>query len=1244
MKTELIELIDFEEVDTLLEGFNKTTGFVTAIIDLDGTVLSKSGWRQICTDFHRINPETAKKCTVSDTELAGKLTPGEKYHFYKCLNGLVDVAVPIVINGEHIANLFSGQFFFEEPDRLFFKQQAEKYGFHEKKYLEALAKVPVVSKEKVQVAMDFLRDMTQLISEMIFQKLEQTELNKALKESEERFQLLFNKAPLGYQSLDFNGNFIDVNQQWLDTLGYGRDEVIGKWFGDFLTPLFQDGFRERFPIFKAQGNIHSEFEMVHKNGSVLFIAFDGKIGNDLHGNFKQTHCILQDITGQKRMERALRESEEKYRITFENNSSAILVVEKDTTVTMCNEELCRISGYTKNEIIGMKWTQVIYPEDLEMMLEYNRRRIESANDAPPKYEVRMLTKSGELRNVLLSATISINDKIIVSLLDITQRKQAEEKLRNSEEKFRILAESSSFAIMMHQGDYWIYANRAAEEISGYTIAELCGMHFWDFAHPDYRDLIKEKVYNRQQGKEMPHAYEFKIITKNGMEKWVSLTGNAIQFEDKNTALISVTDITERKLAEKELKESEDRFKKLSSFTFEGIIIHNNSIAIDVNQSFVEMIGYERDEIVGMNLFTIIHLDYHALVKENIIKEVALPYQIIVIRKDGSTFDAEIEARNVSYNGEYFRVACIRDITERKQSELIIQKKTEEIELQNQRLESLLKISQYPTNSTQELLDFALSEAINLTDSKIGYIYFYNETSKQFILNTWSKEVMQECKVMNPQTIYDLDKTGCWGEAVRQRKPIIINDYQAENPHKKGTPEGHIQLSKFLTIPVISDDKIVAVAGVANKENDYDSSDVRQLSLLMDSVWKISERILLIKDLTAAKLQAQESDRLKSAFLANMSHEIRTPMNGILGFAEILKDPELTGDQQQEYIKIIEKSGKRMLNIINDIVDISKIESGLMKLNLSESNINEQIEYIYTFFKPEVEAKGMKLLFNTTLSAQEATIQTDREKVYAIFTNLVKNAIKYSKNGFIEIGYVSTGSTTSLVGAHVEAQCIAPLLQFYVKDTGIGIPPDRQNAIFERFIQADIADKMARQGAGLGLAITKSYVEMLGGKIWVESQEGEGSTFYFTLPYNQKTETNSSEQTLVSVDGKPNWTKKLKILIAEDDPTSEMLISIMVNTFGREILKVETGTAAVETCRQNPDIDLIMMDIRMPEMGGYEATRQIREFNKTVVIIAQTAYGLSGDREKAIEAGCNDYIAKPIKKEELLGLIQNYFGK
>jgi signal transduction histidine kinase len=249
------------------------------------------------------------------------------------------------------------------------------------------------------------------------------------------------------------------------------------------------------------------------------------------------------------------------------------------------------------------------------------------------------------------------------------------------------------------------------------------------------------------------------------------------------------------------------------------------------------------------------------------------------------------------------------------------------------------------------------------------------------------------------------------------------------------------------------------------------------------IFDITDRKMVENELIRAKEKAEESDRLKSAFLANISHEIRTPMNGILGFAELLSEPDLTGEQQREYVKIIEKSGDRMLNIINDIIDISKIESGQMEVVLSETNINDQIDFIYDFFKPEVERKGMEIFTRKSLSNADAIIKTDREKVYAILTNFVKNAIKFSNKGSILFGY-------DKVDHHLE---------FFVKDTGPGIPIDRQTAIFDRFVQADLADKQALQGAGLGLSISKAYVQMLGGNIWVDSEPGKGAAFYFTIP-------------------------------------------------------------------------------------------------------------------------------------------------
>ena len=252
---------------------------------------------------------------------------------------------------------------------------------------------------------------------------------------------------------------------------------------------------------------------------------------------------------------------------------------------------------------------------------------------------------------------------------------------------------------------------------------------------------------------------------------------------------------------------------------------------------------------------------------------------------------------------------------------------------------------------------------------------------------------------------------------------------------------------------------------------------------------ISEAKKAEQELILAKEHAEESDRLKTAFLCNMSHEIRTPMNGILGFAELLKEPDLTGEEQQEYVRIIEMGGARLLNIINDIVDISKIESGQMEVAISETNVNEKMEFIRDFFQSEVEKKRLQLSLINLLPSKQKVIRTDSEKLYSILTNLVKNAIKYTPMGFIELGVdlLKTPDQKSY-------------LQFFVKDTGIGIQNDRLEAIFERFIQADIIDKMARQGAGLGLSISKAYVEMLGGKIWVESKPGVGSTFYFTLPF------------------------------------------------------------------------------------------------------------------------------------------------
>jgi PAS domain S-box-containing protein len=415
--------------------------------------------------------------------------------------------------------------------------------------------------------------------------------------------------------------------------------------------------------------------------------------------------------------------------------------------------------------------------------------------------------------------------------------------------------------------------------------------------------------------------------------------------------------------------------------------------------------------------------------------------------------------------------------------------------------------------------------------------------------------------------------------------------------------------------------------------DVNKKPFQYLAIRFDATEIINAEDEIIK----AKELAEESNQLKTAFLANMSHEIRTPMNGILGFINILKQPNLTYENQQEYINIIDKSGIRLLSIINDIIDISKIESKQMEVSVSETNINDHIEYIYNFFKLEVANKGILLGYKNGFAKNDAYIKTDSEKLYAVLINLVKNAIKFCDNGTIDFGYTLKTKDISTTNEINE-------LEFYVKDSGVGIPEGRQHAIFDRFIQADISDKRAFQGAGLGLSISKAFVEMLGGKIWVESKVGIGSVFYFTIPYDAAPK--GGTILIKAKEQKKSETeiKKLKIVIVDDDPISNLLITKVIAPFSKEIIKVNNGFQAIEACQNNPDIDLIIMDINMPGMSGYEATSQIRLFNKNVIIIAQTANALSSDRTKAINSGCNDYISKPIDKDKLMELIQKYFAK
>lgn len=398
-----------------------------------------------------------------------------------------------------------------------------------------------------------------------------------------------------------------------------------------------------------------------------------------------------------------------------------------------------------------------------------------------------------------------------------------------------------------------------------------------------------------------------------------------------------------------------------------------------------------------------------------------------------------------------------------------------------------------------------------------------------------------------------------------------------------------------------------------------SSQNEELSVNIEEIQYIN------KELMAAKEKAEESDRLKTAFLANISHEIRTPMNGIMGFASMLKSPDLSSAQQQKYIDIIEKSGKRMLNIIHNLIDISMIESNQADLYLEPEHLNTILDDLYTFFKPQTDSKGIQLILKKELPNEKSTIDIDKNKLVQVISNLINNAIKFTPSGRIVFGY--------------EVQ--RTIIKFYVHDTGIGIPENMKEIIFKRFQQADYSYSKGFDGSGLGLSISKAFVEMHGGKIWVDSTIGEGSSFYFTIPHKS-----SSIKQLFNTDENEdirevNFPKGLTILVTEDDLTSYLYLEEILKEYSFKILLAQTGIEAIDIVKKNTDIDLILMDIKMPEMNGLDACRIIKAIYPKIPVIIQSAYTQPQDKQKAIQAGCDEYLTKPLVKKTLMDIIAKY---
>jgi signal transduction histidine kinase len=428
---------------------------------------------------------------------------------------------------------------------------------------------------------------------------------------------------------------------------------------------------------------------------------------------------------------------------------------------------------------------------------------------------------------------------------------------------------------------------------------------------------------------------------------------------------------------------------------------------------------------------------------------------------------------------------------------------------------------------------------------------------------------------------------------------------------------------WLGVPLVVGGKAYGAIVIQDYHNPnaYNENELKMLEFIASQVSLSIQRQQSILELKEAFVKAEASDKLKTAFINNISHEIRTPLNGILGFTEMTLSPDTSPEDHAIFFSVIKKSSKRLLNTVTSYMDISMLVSDTIEISRRPSNIDKLIKEIHADFNEMSAAKGIELLISKPDFAEPLVMNSDVEKLRKIISHLLDNAFKFTQKGTIRFGY--------------EVKDVE--IEFFVSDTGTGIKPEALGIIFNAFRQADVSSTRGYEGSGLGLTIANGLVELLGGTIRIDTERGKGSTFYFTLPF--------SENPVISLPITPEVPKPMDtltkplILVAEDDDSNYKYIEIVLLYSSYRVIRAENGIEAVESCRKNPDISLILMDIKMPMMDGFEATRQIKSFMPALPIIALTAHVTAEDESLAISSGCNEYVTKPVSKAKLLEIIK-----
>ncbi len=1181
----------------------------------------------------------------------------------------------------------------------------------------------------------YLRLFTgRILSELILIRKEEQ-----LQASEKKYHALFESASDAIIILQ-GDVFAECNSKALEMFGcQDMSEFIGNNVMDFSPEKQTDGSdsneKARYLINETLKGKPQRFYWQHsRKDKTLFdtevTLAPLKVEDEIH-----YLAIVRDITENVENQKIIKESEEQFKIIFENAPDAIYLNDMQGRLINGNRAAVNLMGTPKGNLVGKNpFDGILNPKDIPLAMEALELNAKGLKSGPNEYTINTL--EGEKIIEVSGYPVNINNEMVCLGIarDITERKKIENELREQESFIRSIVETSKDWIWaINLEGVHTYSNNAVENILGYTIDEMNQQANHSTIHEDDLDKVNSMLSDCISKKKGWQNFSLRWRHKNGDIKF--LESNAVPVLDEKNNVVGFRgvdrDITERIQFEEELIEakerSEENERQLLDSQRAGQI---GSYVLDVTNG-IYWATDEAKRILGFDTKT------DSIPIEEVWKLLVDPDSVNEVRdeafKNADSFDDEFEIRKYDSgeirtlattsriirdeNGNPFKVlGLVTDVTEKKRinQELIKAKeRAEEHEARLLESQRVAKLGHYSLNLRTEqfiispevyrICGISTSKDYNIGDwlslihpddrkEQLKYIqedvlqkhqphdteyriinegsgepvWIHVEGELRFDADCNPAELFGTVQDITTQKLIELEmilarkkaeESEFFYKTLNDNLPLGMHYYRVDENGELVFVGANPAASKMLEIdtstligktieeafPNVRGTELpgryreVAETGMpwSIEQSTYDDGNVEKIYEIVAYQTIPGSMVAIFSDITSrkkgemelvkAKEKAEESDTLKTAFLLNVSHEIRTPMNGIIGFIDLLREQDLSDIEKSDYLEIISDSGERLLNTINDIVEISKIETGDINLVMQEIDISELLHSHINFFKLQAKEKGLELGINEEITGDEAFIKTDKQKLDGIFMNLIKNAIKFTDKGKIEIG------------SYLEKDKLC----FYVSDTGKGIPEDKFEVIFNRFVQADIGLSRGYDGSGIGLSIVKAHVEAMQGDIRVESELGKGSKFIFCIQYNPvKTAlvANAGADTVESEVRKP------RILVAEDEDINYFLLDkMLLNDY--ELIRALNGEEAIQLLKENPDVSLILMDIKMPgDYDGLEATRIIREFNREIPIIAQTAYAHSTDKTKAIEAGCDDYISKPFNASQLKAMVKEYCTK